>query len=133
MKIPLIEGRNKIRDAKICSLYADGNKTIEEVAEQFKLTSRRINAILYKNRQFLKIDRDWEKTKRVHLINKLIKNAAPCKKDVADLLDQLRIEVEGNKVEHSGEVTHNMFFENMVTKYTATPNRILEKLNAADN
>lgn len=104
MKIPEIVGHNKIRDAKICSLYADDNKTTEELGEVFKLTPRRIRSILYNNRVFLKLDKDWEKTKRVHLINKLIKSAQPSKKDVADLIDQLRIEVEGQKVEHSGKV-----------------------------
>lgn len=122
MKIPQIVGKNKIRDAKICSLYADDNKTTEELGELFKLTARRVRAILYNNRQFLKIDKDWEKTKRVHLINKLIKKAAPSKKDVADLIDQLRIEVEGNKVEHSGDISHTLFFENIVAK--TIPNRL---------
>jgi hypothetical protein len=115
MKIPQIVTTNKIRDARICSLYADG-KSAEEIAELFKLTSRRISTILYKNREFLKSDKDWEKTKRIHHLRRLIAKAGESKKDVADLIDQLRVETEGNKLEHSGTVEHNHFYNEIIVK-----------------
>lgn len=127
MKIPALTGRNKIRDAKICALYADDNMTTEKIGELFKITPRRVRAILYHNREYLKLDKDWEKTKRIHKLKRLISKANPSRKDVADLLEQLRVEIEGNKVEHTGKVEHTHFIESIVNK--AIPNRVIEYAN----
>lgn len=124
MKLPQIVGNNKIRDARICSLYADDNKTTEKIGELFKLTPRRIRAILYANREFLKSDKEWEKTKRVNHLKRLLKKhpGSIGNKCTLDILDQLRVEIEGNKVEHSGSIEHNIFIEGLINK--AIPSRI---------
>ncbi len=96
MKIPTLKTRYKIRDAGICKSYVADNMTIASIAESFNLTISRIRQILYKNREFLKIDRNWEKIKRIHWYRKQIEKCKDSKKDVADLQEQLRKEIEGD-------------------------------------
>jgi AraC-like DNA-binding protein len=105
MKLPQIVTHDKIRDARICSLYADG-KSAEEIAELHNLSSRRISTILYKNREFLKSEKDWEKIKRIaHLKRLLARHPYGLgNKSTLDIIDQLRVETEGNKLEHSGRI-----------------------------
>lgn len=95
MKIPEIFGKNKIRDAKICRMYADDDKSTDEIAEIFKLTQRRIIGILYKNRAFLNLDKGWERAKRINFLKRQIKKKGDSKKDVVDLLALLRDEIDG--------------------------------------
>ena len=86
MKLPSeIFGQNKCRDAIICKLYSE-DYSPEEIKEIRKLpiTVRRIEQIVYKNRNFVKIDKDWEETKQIHRINRKIKKAPESKKDVYD-------------------------------------------------
>ena len=45
---------------------------------------------------FIKIDKDWEKKKRMHQLRVAIKKANETKKDKFDLIEQLRREIEGN-------------------------------------
>jgi len=115
MKLPdKIVGRNKLRDAKICALWADDLKTTEEIGEMFGVTNRRVNQILFANPDFLKVQVEWEKSKRVHWIKRAIKVADQSRKDPADLQLQLKHEIEGEKpIIHIG---HNQFFENIISK-----------------
>ncbi len=97
MKLPdKIKGFNKIRDLEICRLWIDEGVTSETIAVKVGLTERRVRQILRTNKIFLKVDRDFEKAKRIHLIRGAIKNSKESKKDRADLIEQLRKEIEGN-------------------------------------
>ncbi len=111
MKLPAnIATRNKIRDAKICVLYADGNKTQAEIAEQFNLSARRIGAILYNNIEFLKSNKEWEKSKRIIHLKRLL-NTHPDslgKKGTLEILEQLREETEGTKSSQAVSVVVNV-------------------------
>ncbi len=102
MRIPEIVTQNKIRDAKICDLFLDGELTTEEIGGQFGITGRQVRRLLYRNRAVLKLDKDYEKLKRILWLKKQITKDSKSKKDPVDILDQIRVELEGNKVEHTG-------------------------------
>lgn len=105
MKIPKeIVTRKKIRDAKICRLWLENELTNKQIAERFGVSERLVGVIIYKNRACLKLDKEYEKQKRIRWLKKQINKRGNTAKDSADLLDQLRLEIEGNKIEHSGEV-----------------------------
>ena len=98
MKLPTqIVTRHKIRDAKICRLYATDNLSMEDIALRFGISSTRIYQIIYKNRHLLKIDIDWEKQKQVSRIKRQIAKKKDSKKDVADLEELLRKILDGDK------------------------------------
>ena len=98
MKLPeTIKGFNKIRDLEICRLCIDEGVSEVEIAAKVSLTQRRIRQILRTNKIFLKVDREFEKAKRINLIRAAIKNSKESTKDRADLIEQLRKEIEGDK------------------------------------
>lgn len=106
MKIPSnIFGKNKVRDAIICKLYAEGYSP-EEIKEtrNYPFTVRRIEQIIYKNRAFVKIDKEWEETKQIHRIQRRIKKSQESRKDVFDWETLLDSKITPKRVEHSGEV-----------------------------
>lgn len=96
MKIPEIVTRHKIRDAKICSLWVHDLLTTDEIGERFHLCARRIQKIIFDNREFVKFNKGWERTKRIKWLKVQIKRAGNSSKDSADLLDRLKVELEGN-------------------------------------
>lgn len=98
MKLPKdIKGRHKVRDAEICLLWDRDDMEINVIAEKTKLTERRIRQILRTNHAFIPIDKEWEKRKRIRRLQNEIKSKPKSAKDVADLLEQLRREIEGDK------------------------------------
>ena len=98
MKIPEIKGkRNKIRNAAIVIAYKIENLTSKEISEKFELTQRRIIQILRENNSFIKRDKEWEKEKRIKRLESWLDRNDETKKDPADILDQLRKEIEGDK------------------------------------
>jgi predicted XRE-type DNA-binding protein len=105
MKLPTdIVTQHKIRDSKICSLWSKDGLTQEEIGLRFKITSSRVNQILYKNKHLVKIDKEYEKLKRLGVLRRLLKEHPELmgKKTTLDIVDQMRVETEGNKVEHTG-------------------------------
>ena len=102
MKLPELKSFRKIRDAKICLMYLEEHST-EEIAGRVKISSRQVNRILYKHRDVLKADIDYEKTKRIHWLKRQIKLRGDTKKDSADLMAQLHDEIEGN-IKDKGQV-----------------------------
>jgi len=50
-----------------------------------------------------------------------------------EALKAAREEIEPTRIEHFGTIEHNVFFENMISKFTSTPNRIAERLNASNH
>ena len=96
-----IKGINRLRDGKICVLWVKYNKSAKELSEIYKLTERRIQQILRKNHAFVPIDKEWEKKKRIkwieNQINKREDKGELSRKDLADLYEQHRKEIEGDK------------------------------------
>jgi hypothetical protein len=99
MKIPEIKGRNKIRNAQICRLWLTENLTQEEIAKQFNMTQQGIGRILYKNKELLKLDKDYEKSKRIHYLGRMLlrHDMVLGKKSSIDIIDGIRKEIEGDK------------------------------------
>lgn len=120
MKIPQLHGRHKIRDTKICRDYVVENESVSTLAERFKISGSRVYRILYNNREFLKLDKEWEKTKRIHWLQKQLKTKTSSKKDGADIIDQLRREVEGDKITQEMKVVDYRRIEIVVTDDKAT-------------
>jgi len=106
MKIPQeIFGENKLRDAAICKMYAEGYSTTEiKEFRNLPFSIRRVEQILYKNRKFVKIDKDWEEVKQINRIRRRIKNSGESKKDVYDWETLLDSKITPKKIEHSGEI-----------------------------
>ena len=104
MKIPKhIHGKNKIRDAMIIKLLAEG-KTGEEIIQErnLKLSPRRIDQIRYNNRQYFKIDRAYEEEMQLLRIKQHIRKSPSSRKDVYDWETLLDSKISAKKVEHSG-------------------------------
>ena len=97
MRLPQVATRNKIRDYKICRMYVVDYMTMEEIASNFDITTSRIQQILYRNRHLLNLDRNYEKIKRINWLKRQIKKRGDSERDSADLLTQLRAELEGEK------------------------------------
>lgn len=118
MKLPKeIVGRNKIRDAQICltweRLLDDKNyPTIESIkqaiSKQFNLTEFYIYKIVRRNNAYTPQNYAWEKTKRINRLKLEIKNKDKSNKDVADLMEQLRKEIEGDKPLIDQSVKHHI-------------------------
>lgn len=77
---------------------------MEQISELFKLSPRRIGQILYKNIDFLKSNKEWEKTKRIVHLKRLLKNHPETlgKKGTLDIIEQLKDETEGSKNNDKG-------------------------------
>ena len=95
MKLPEIHGHNKIRDFKILKEYNDG-ATMEDIASTFDISLSRVSQIVYRNKHLLIGDKILEKAKRINQLKRLIKKAEGIgsRKDVSDLIAQLRVETE---------------------------------------
>jgi len=109
MKLPDIVGLKKIRDASICRRYAEG-ESATEIASTFKINVSRVYKILYRNREYLKSDINWEKQKRIHWLKRQIAKKGDSAKDALDLYERLRIELEGEKPKiDQSQHTHIVF------------------------
>lgn len=99
MKLPaeVVSKRHKIRDYQIVKLYAEGEMNQYEIAEKFGLTQGRIQQICFANRHLMTGFHDWEKAKRINWLKGQIKKNGQSKKDPADLMEQLRKEMDGDQ------------------------------------
>jgi hypothetical protein len=128
MKLPeKIKGRNKIRDAKIVVGYKKEGLHYSELAEKFKLTERRILQILSTNHSFIKRDKEWEKEKRIALLNQWVKKNPETKKDTAEILELLRKEIEGDKPEVLVENHQHITYAWKDSNNIILPTRISER------
>jgi DNA-binding CsgD family transcriptional regulator len=99
MKIPQVVTRHKIRDTKICSLWAQENLTCEEIGTRFGISRERVRQILYANRALLIADKTYEKARRLFHLNRLL-NKHPESlgtKGTLDIIAEIRKELEGEK------------------------------------
>lgn len=125
MKLPEIKSTNKIRDTYICLMYLEG-KTQAEIAEdkRVNLSQAHVGRILYKHRDVLVYDKNYEKVKRVNQLKRILKDAPPSKKDVTEVIDQIRNEIEGQKLEVTGKglaTTVNVFPNKTIVFQDITP------------
>lgn len=111
MKIPSkIVTRNKIRDAAICSMYARNSST-EEIALHFGISQTQVNRLIYANRHVFVIDRDYEKLKRIHFLNRRFVKYEDNLNAELMLYDRIKVEIDGNKplVDNSQHITNIIY------------------------
>lgn len=97
MKLPeKIIGRNRIRDGQIVVCWKKQDMSTDEIATKFKLSQRRIEQILRVNHAFIKIDKEWEKDKRIHWLKNQLSKKKDTTRDAMDIQDALRKEIEGD-------------------------------------
>lgn len=102
MKLPEIQTHNKIKDAKICSMYLSCHPK-QKIVDKFNICLRTVDRILYKNSTVLKksleLTKDEEKVKRIMFLKNQILMSK--KYDVDQefspltLNDELKKELEG--------------------------------------
>lgn len=97
MKIEEIKGENPERDFQIIQDFLDESQDVTAIAVKYQISPTRVYQIVYKNKSLIKIEQDWEKTKRILWLKKQILKRGDSKKDSADLQEQLRKEIEGDK------------------------------------
>ena len=96
----LVNGRKKIRNCKIVKLYSEG-RTGLEIAQRFHITEQAINKVIHNNIHLLEIDKKFEKQKRLNKLQRVLENAGiqlSPKKDVLNVLEQMRREIEGDSL-----------------------------------
>lgn len=105
MKLPeKIKGRNRVRDCAIVLHFKCYGLSYCQLAENFKLTERRILQILSVNHAFIKRDKEWEKEKRINRLTQRLNDSPPTKRDELDILAELRKEIDGDaKIIQGGE------------------------------
>ncbi len=137
MKLPKnIHGINKIRDFKICQMYIRDAHTLKDIGSRFGLTASRIQQIVYTNRHLINWDKDYEKLQRVNRLKHEIKhkenNNIKSKKDIPDLQEFLRKEIEGDKplVDNSKHQTTKI--EIFIDDYDRKKTKTTTPLKSAD-
>ena len=99
-------------------MWVTTSMTSQEIADKFELSAKRIEQIIYTNADLVKINKDQEKNMRILRLKKEIAQKKESKKDVADLMEQLRKEIEGDKPPIQQE-TH-LHFTTVVEELHAT-------------
>ena len=106
MLISDVKGINRARDINIIRMYVGEGIEVKEIASQYDMTVSNVRRILWANRGIIKLDKSWEKLRRINYLKRQIKNKSS-KKDPADILEQLRKEIEGDSpLVHSESHTH---------------------------
>jgi hypothetical protein len=126
MKIPKdIKGRNKCRDAAIVLLSERDLWATDRIAERYHITQRRVEQIVRLNYSFVGIDEEYEKRKRIKRLKVEISNKTRSNKDVADLLEQLRKEIEGDRplIDQSQHTHYTVIWENNGKSNQVQPSR----------
>ncbi len=94
------------RNKEICRMYRDEDLNTYEIGQIFKITHQRVSQILKENVALLKRDLEWEKAKRINKLSRWIEEHPKTKKDAAELLIQLKEEMEGVKGVNFNPVTN---------------------------
>lgn len=91
--------QHKIRDSKICMLWSREGRTLEEIGLRFNISATRVHQILYKNKDLIKVDKEYEKLKRLAVLKRMLHKHPESigKKDTLDIVKALREEVEETK------------------------------------
>lgn len=92
-----IYGENKDRDYQIIQDYLEGIYTLTDLGAKYNLSDVRIGQIVSNNITLIDLDISKEKVKRIMWLRNQIAKKGDTKKDPADLQEQLRKELEGDK------------------------------------
>jgi len=146
MKLPKdIKGRNKIRDAAICLMFEEWHDSelpkteqlidiFNRICEKYGITQRRVWQILRENHSYIPINKEYEKVKRIRWLKRQInRRGDKTQKDTADLIDQLRKEIEGDKplIDNSKHIhtTYNLEGKNDTDVISAINNRLAKRVS----
>lgn len=91
-----VKTRKRLRDAAILNEWLSG-ATQESLVSKYGITQQAISSIVRKNREIIKIDKEFEKINRIHYLKQALVNSKPSKKDRLDILEALRNECEGER------------------------------------
>lgn len=85
-----VKGTKRIRNAKIVSLYAEGNFSQDLLAKKFGISQIRISQIIKSNAKLILDNKDWNKVQRINLLMQdlhkpELKSQCLEKKDLIDL------------------------------------------------
>ncbi len=95
-----------LRNKKIIVGWARHGISISELAGKYNLTVRRINQIVNDGHSFIKVHKEREKAKRINIVNRLIEHKQEfTNKDIIDLLEYQRKEIDGDDKQHSAGET----------------------------
>lgn len=102
MKIPKdIVGENRLRDLMICNEYVSGKLPEEIISERtLDISIRRVQKILYNNKEYVNKNMGWSKSKRIMYLQRLAekhKDNVGSNKGYLDIAKELRTEIEGEK------------------------------------
>jgi hypothetical protein len=97
----------KIRNAEICQKYLDWydqdmfktervKDLFNRLSQEYDLTHQAIYNILKKNQNLIQFHKGWEKHKRIVELKRLRADKEKSNKDVVDILEQERKEIEGD-------------------------------------
>lgn len=93
--------RDKERDADICNLFLYENLSMVNIGAKHGISHQAVSYILRNNKSLLKIDKEFNKAKRINVLERMLQET-PEKlsknKDNTDLIEQLRKEHEGDSV-----------------------------------
>lgn len=104
MKLPeKIKGRNRIRDGAMVLYFKRDELDFIDLAKKFELTEMRIRQILAKNHAFIKVDKEWEKEKRINRLRRRLKETGAREDFIYEIKDEIALQAELRKEINDGE------------------------------
>ena len=116
------EEKLKIRNTEICQKYLDWydqdmfktefvKDLMGRLTQEYNLTQQSIYNILKANQHLIEFHKGWEKHKRITELKRLRSDKNKSNKDVVDILEQERKEIEGEKpfIDQSTNITNKTF------------------------
>ena len=102
------EKRLEIRNKEICNKWLDwydqdmfkteqSRDLMARLTKEYGLTLVTIYQVLKSNQDLIQFHKGWEKIKRITELKRLRANKINSNKDIVDILDRERIEIEGEK------------------------------------
>ena len=82
------------RDAEITHLFMEEHWTTYEIGQIYGLTHQRVSQILRQAIILTRLDKEWEKTKRLNMLWRFASKKTESQKDPVDILDQMRVEMK---------------------------------------
>ena len=118
MKIEDIITENKERDYQIIQDWLDGipvDGMEDSIANKNQISATRVYAIIKENKSIINVDRDEKKNKRIARLERIARTTSDKinpTKDILNVLEQLRKEIEGDKplIEQHTHITKDYRF-----------------------
>lgn len=93
-----------LRNKRIIVGWARHGMSVEFLAGKHNISTRRVNQIINGSHSFIKAHKENEKAKRINIIGRLIDSKRDTShKDIVDLLEYQRKEIEGDERQAAGE------------------------------